>query len=79
MSFHLKSFLLCVPVLLNVSQAQIRTVPCLPENGFAERIRSAVDSVWIVDTHEHLETEEARISRAADLDFTCFVITPWKT
>ncbi|MCB9502018.1 MAG: hypothetical protein H6696_08775 [Deferribacteres bacterium] len=70
MSFHLKLFFLCLPVLLNMSQAQIRTVPRLPENGFAERIRSAVDSVWIVDTHEHLEVEEARISRAADLDFT---------
>ncbi|KAA3658860.1 MAG: hypothetical protein DWQ10_10265 [Calditrichaeota bacterium] len=59
-----------VLTLVNSVNAQIQTVPVLPERGFAERIRAEVDSIWIIDTHEHLETEEARINRAAELDFT---------
>lgn len=41
-----------------------------PAPGFAERIRAAVNAVRIIDTHEHLVTEEQRIAMAGNLDFT---------
>lgn len=50
--------------------SQIRTVSDLPKSGFAERIKTAVDNIWIIDTHEHLESETARIANADKLDFT---------
>jgi hypothetical protein len=49
--------------------AQIQTTD-FPADGFADRIRGAVDSIWLIDTHEHLITEDERIARAADIDFT---------
>jgi hypothetical protein len=48
--------------------SQIQTT-ILPSSGFASRIKAAVDSIWIIDTHEHLETEERRLERK-NLDFS---------
>lgn len=42
--------------------AQIQTT-ALPRPGFKDRIRKAVNDIWIIDTHEHLETEEARLQK----------------
>jgi len=48
--------------------SQIQTTT-LPSPGFDARIKKAVDNIRIIDTHEHLETEERRIEQT-NLDFT---------
>ena len=48
--------------------AQIQTT-ALPQPGFEGRILQAVNDIWIIDTHEHMETEEQRLAQK-DLDFT---------
>jgi len=48
--------------------AQIQTT-ALPKPGFEDRIRKAVNDIWIIDTHEHLEMEEERLERK-NIDFT---------
>jgi len=49
--------------------AQIQTTD-LPEPGFEERIEAYVNEIKLMDTHEHLITEEERIQRADQLDFS---------
>ena len=49
--------------------AQVR-ITDLPEKGFEDRIREVVDSIWIIDTHEHLILEEDRIKIGQDIDFS---------
>jgi len=49
--------------------AQIQTTS-LPSPGFEARIRRAVNDIRIIDTHEHLKTEEERIQMADKVDFT---------
>ena len=39
------------------------------------RIKSAVDSIRLIDTHEHQVTEELRLSSRADLFF--WIVQPW--
>ncbi len=41
-----------------------------PEPGFEQRIRQFVNDIRIIDTHEHLITEEERLAMADRLDFT---------
>ncbi|MBD3288390.1 amidohydrolase family protein [candidate division KSB1 bacterium] len=41
--------------------AQVATTALTPKPGFEDRIRKAVDDIWLIDTHEHLYTEEERI------------------
>jgi len=55
--------------LLSSTDAQIRTTD-LPEQGFEARIEEYVNGIRLIDTHEHLITEEERIERADQLDFT---------
>ncbi len=49
--------------------AQIQTT-YLPEPGFEKRIEKYVNEIRLIDTHEHLITEEERIQKADQLDFT---------
>jgi len=49
--------------------AQIQTTD-LPEPGFETRIEEYINDIKLIDTHEHLITEEERIQRADQLDFT---------
>jgi hypothetical protein len=51
--------------------SQIQTVN-LPDPGFETRIKKAVNEIWIVDTHEHLQSEEAILERkkSEPIDFT---------
>jgi hypothetical protein len=44
----------------------------LPDAGFEDRIRQAVNDIWIIDTHEHLSMEEDMIkeNEAQPFDFT---------
>ncbi len=51
--------------------SQIQIVD-LPEKGFEERIKKAVDEIWIIDTHEHLIFEEEMLQqkREKPFDFT---------
>ena len=41
-----------------------------PKSGFEERITSAVNEIRIIDTHEHLATEEKRLESKDKIDFT---------
>ena len=51
--------------------SQIQTVS-LPDPGFETRIKDAVNEIWIVDTHEHLPSEESmvKMKESASIDFT---------
>ena len=49
--------------------AQIQTTD-LPKPGFETRIEKYVNEIRLIDTHEHLITEEERIKKADQLDFT---------
>jgi len=51
------------------NSAQIQTTD-LPEPGFETRIEKYVNEIRLIDTHEHLITEEERIEKADQLDFT---------
>jgi hypothetical protein len=51
----------------NIAQIQIMD---LPEPGFKTRIENHIHNIRLIDTHEHLITEEERIDRAPGLDFT---------
>ena len=51
------------------TNAQIQTTN-FPEPGFEARIENFVNEIKIIDTHEHLITEEERIAKADQLDFT---------
>jgi uncharacterized protein len=63
-------YFICCIILMTFACAfsQIQTTD-LPQPGFKDRIRKAVNDIWIIDTHEHLETEEQRLGKK-DLDFT---------
>lgn len=67
----MKNFQITLILLLvvNVSYSQIQIVD-LPKPGFEERIITAVNEIWIIDTHEHLVTESGRLQRADNIDFT---------
>lgn len=41
-----------------------------PQLGFDERIENAVNNIKIIDTHEHLQTEEERLHNNNNIDFT---------
>ena len=41
-----------------------------PKAGFEERITSAVNEIRIIDTHEHLATEEQRLKSNDKIDFS---------
>ncbi len=55
--------------IIEIIFSQVQIVD-LPEEGFDKRIISAVNEIKIIDTHEHLVTEEARIQFSKDIDFT---------
>ena len=57
--------LICATFILS---AQIATRP-LPKSGFEQRIRDEVYSIKLIDTHEHLHTEEAMFEHIT-FDFT---------
>jgi uncharacterized protein len=67
------SFLILANVLCTPLFAQIQTT-AFSQPGFQDRIKSAVDSIWIVDTHEHLGSEATRIAKRDELDFTSLFI-----
>jgi|GEM_PF-34927 len=48
--------------------AQVQ-IAALPSPGFEDRIRAAVNGIWLINTHEHLETEEERLAKP-DIDFS---------
>ena len=56
-------------LLAETIHAQVQIVD-IPKPGYEERIASAVKQIRIVDTHEHLTSEENRIKNAQNLDFT---------
>ncbi len=53
---------------LSELNAQIRTT-VLPDAGFEERIEKAVNEIRLIDTHEHLSTEES-VLQDSIFDFT---------
>jgi uncharacterized protein len=67
MKYKVTIFLTFIFVSATFSQVQIVEVP---NPGFEERITSSVNEIRIIDTHEHLATEESRIQSAKDIDFT---------
>ncbi len=62
------TFLLLLFFSINL-YCQIR-ITDRPEDGFEQRIRLEVDSIWIIDTHEHLMPEKARIKMGDEIDFS---------
>ena len=56
-------------LLAKTSHAQVQIVDT-PKPGYKERITSVVNQIRIIDTHEHLITEEHRIKNAENIDFT---------
>lgn len=54
---------------LNALQAQVQIVD-VPKPGFEVRITAAVNKISIIDTHEHLVTEEQRLKINDQIDFT---------
>ncbi len=64
-------YLLFFFILLRVSSvsAQVQIVDS-PKPGYEKRITSVVNQIRIIDTHEHLATEEQRIDLADKIDFT---------
>ena len=63
-------FTLCIASgMISTNSAQIQTTD-LPEPGFEKRIETYVNEIRLIDTHEHLITEEERIQKADQLDFT---------
>ena len=63
-------FTLCIASgMIITNTAQIQTTD-LPEPGFESRIEKYVNEIRLIDTHEHLITEEERIEKAGQLDFT---------
>jgi hypothetical protein len=63
-------FAICMAVgIFSSNIAQIQTTD-LPEPGFEARIEDYINDIGLIDTHEHLITEEERIERAGQLDFT---------
>ena len=69
---QLRKSLFTLTILLafySQTNAQIQTTN-LPELGFEARIEKFVNEIKLIDTHEHLITEEERIAKADQLDFT---------
>ena len=65
--FFLQIFMITLICVFPVfSQIQTTT---LPVPGYESRIKKAVDDIWIIDTHEHMETEERRLEQK-NLDFS---------
>ena len=62
-------FIIMFLIIISSSYSQIQTTD-FPKEGFEKRIANYVDDIWIIDTHEHLLTEEERIQKADKLDFT---------
>ena len=61
---------LCIALgMISTNSAQIQTTD-LSEPGFEKRIETYVNEIKLIDTHEHLITEEERIQKADQLDFT---------
>ncbi|NLP09513.1 amidohydrolase family protein [bacterium] len=56
-------------ILCTVCRSQIVLVGP-PSAGFEKRIADAVQSVRIIDTHEHLLSEKERVEQKANFDFT---------
>jgi len=56
-------------MFVNLLLSQVQVVDP-PEPNFEERITSAVNEIRIIDTHEHLATEEQRIQSSDRIDFT---------
>jgi hypothetical protein len=56
-------------LLAKTTHAQVQIVDT-PKPGYEERITSAVNQIRIVDTHEHLTSEEHSIKNAEKIDFT---------
>ena len=46
------------------ANAQIQVRP-LPQPGYEERIRQAVENIRLIDTHEHLMSETEALSQGA--------------
>ncbi len=67
----MKNFMLIFFLLLIVKpvSAQVQIVDA-PKPGYEERIRSFVNEIRIIDTHEHLMLEEQRLQMADKIDFT---------
>ncbi len=67
MKYYVTIFLTFIFVSITFSQVQIVDYP---KPNFEERIISAVNEIRIIDTHEHLATEEQRIKSKDKIDFT---------
>ncbi len=59
-------FIILMSIIPAFSQIQTTV---MPRPGFESRITDAVNDIWIIDTHEHMETEERRLEQK-NLDFT---------
>ncbi len=55
--------------VIKLVPAQVQIVNA-PKNGYEERISTIINQIRIIDTHEHLTSEENRIKNAQNLDFT---------
>lgn len=56
-------------ILFNSLLSQV-SITDEPKIGFEDRIISAVNEIRIIDTHEHLGTEEQRLQSSDKIDFT---------
>ena len=56
-------------IFIGIIYSQIQIVDP-PKEGFEDRITAAVNAIRIIDTHEHLVTEENRIQFTKEIDFT---------
>ena len=65
----LKNVVILFLFLANILFSQV-SITDEPKSGFEERITSAVNEIRIIDTHEHLETEEQRLKTKDKIDFT---------
>lgn len=56
--------------LITISASSQIQIVDKPELGYEERITTAVNEIRIIDTHEHLMTEEHRVKAVDKIDFT---------
>ena len=60
---------------LQASETKSKRVSPMDKTEIFERIKAAVDSIRLIDTHEHQVTEDLRLERQADLFF--WMVQPW--
>ena len=60
---------------LQASETKSKRVSPMNKTEIFERITAAVDSIRLIDTHEHQVTDDLRLNRQVDLFF--WIVQPW--